>query len=45
MAVSYTPNQTVIKPYIKLAITCEFIKINTVAINSINLNNDFSGNG
>ncbi|EKN5072707.1 autotransporter outer membrane beta-barrel domain-containing protein [Yersinia enterocolitica] len=45
MAVSYTPNQMMIKPYIKLAITCEFTKINTVSINSIDLNNDFSGNG
>ncbi|EKA28683.1 hypothetical protein YWA314_02750 [Yersinia enterocolitica subsp. enterocolitica WA-314] len=34
-----------IKPYIKLAIAHEFIKINTVAINRISLNNGFTGNG
>ncbi|MGH1605888.1 autotransporter outer membrane beta-barrel domain-containing protein [Yersinia proxima] len=44
LASSYTLNQIAIKPYIKLAIAREFIKTNTVAINNIGFDNDFSGN-
>ena len=44
LAASYTLNQMAIKPYIKLAIAREFIKNNTVAINGIGFDNDFSGN-
>ncbi|WP_145564072.1 autotransporter outer membrane beta-barrel domain-containing protein [Yersinia aldovae] len=44
LAASYTLNQMAIKPYIKLAIAREFIKTNTVAINDIGFDNNFSGN-
>ncbi|CQI94586.1 putative autotransporter protein [Yersinia frederiksenii] len=44
MAASYTVNQMAVKPCVKLAIAREFIKTNTVAINGIGFDNNFSGN-
>ncbi|ARB82722.1 MULTISPECIES: autotransporter outer membrane beta-barrel domain-containing protein [Yersinia] len=44
LAASYTVNQMTVNPYVKLAIAREFIKTNTVAINGIGFDNNFSGN-
>ncbi|MFW5393052.1 autotransporter outer membrane beta-barrel domain-containing protein [Yersinia sp. 2544 StPb PI] len=44
LSASYTVNQMAVKPYVKLAIAREFIKTNTVAINGIGFDNNFSGN-
>ncbi|AWH89043.1 autotransporter outer membrane beta-barrel domain-containing protein [Limnobaculum parvum] len=44
LSTTFTPNDMAVKPYIKLAVAREFIKSNNVSINTIDFNNDFSGN-